>query len=290
MRTRLVLLGTNGGPTVRLDRSAPAQAIVVDGVAYLVDCGEGTVRQLAAAGIPLSSIEHVFFTHHHADHNLGYGSLLLVSWVTGLQRQLSVHGPAPLAQMTDAFFAMNAFDLEMRAASTGRPPLTGLVRVEEFSGAEFSGQEIGGGAVVLEDDRVRVTAARVHHPPVEESYAFRFDGPDRSIVISGDTTPCEELIRLATGADILVHEVTYPPAIEAVAAGMPHAATLTDHLRDCHTTVEEVGRVAAAAGVGTLVLSHFVPGDSSVSDAEWARLAQQGFAGRVIVGRDLLTL
>lgn len=285
MRTKLVLLGTNGGPTVRLDRSAPAQVILVDDVAYLVDCGEGTVRQLAAAGIPLSSIEHVFFTHHHADHNLGYGSLLLVSWVTGLQRQLSVHGPAPLVQITDAFFAMNAFDLEMRAASTGRPPLGGLVSVQEFGGEEFSG-----GAVVLEDDRVRVTAARVHHPPVEEAYAFRFDGPDRSIVISGDTTPCEDLIRLASGADILVHEVTYVPAIQAVAAGMPHAATLTDHLRDCHTSVEEVGRVAAAACVGTLVLSHFVPGDSSVSDAEWARLAQHGFDGRVVVGRDLLTL
>ncbi len=280
MRTKLVLLGTNGGPTVRLERSAPAQAIVVDDVAYLVDCGEGTVRQLVAAGIPLPSVEHVFITHHHADHNLGYGAMLLVSWVNGLERPLTVHGPAPLAEMTRAFFAMNAYDLEMRAASTGRLPLAKLVNVQEFTGE----------GVVLEDERVRVSAVRVHHPPVDEAYAFRFDGPDRSIVISGDTTPCDDLVRLATGADILVHEVMYLPAIEAVAADLANARTLTDHLLRCHTNVEDVGKLAAAAGVDMLVVSHFVPGDASVSDAEWARLAQQGFDGRVVVGRDLLTL
>lgn len=280
MRTRLILLGTNGGPIVQSDRSSPAQVVLVDDVAYLVDCGEGVVRQLVTAGIPPATVRQLFITHHHADHNIGLSGLLMGAWVSGLGGVLTVHGPPPLARMIEAFFAMNDFDLRMRAATTGRTALAGLVAVDEFA-------EPG---VVFTDSRVTVTAARVHHPPIDQAYAFRFDGPDRSIVISGDTTPCEELIRLATGADILVHEVTYLLASQAVAAGMPHAATLTDHLRDCHTSVEEVGRVAAAAGVGTLVLSHFVPGDSSVSDAEWARLAQHGFDGRVIVGRDLLTL
>lgn len=280
MRTKLVLLGTNGGPLVRLNRSSPAQAIMIDNVAYLVDCGEGTVRQLVAAGIPLEAVQHIFITHHHADHNLGYGSLLLVSWATGLASPLTVHGPPPLANITEAFLAMNAYDLETRAASTGRQPLAEGVRVEEFSE----------GGIVLEDDRVRVTAARVDHPPVDHAYAFRFDGPDRSIVISGDTAPSDSLVRLATGADVLVHEVLYLPAVERVAGELSLARTLTEHLTRCHTNVEDVGNVAAAAGVGTLVLSHFVPGDDSVSDDEWARIAQRGFDGEVVVGRDLLSL
>lgn len=280
MRTKLVLLGTNGGPLVRLNRSSPAQAIMIDNVAYLVDCGEGTVRQLVAAGIPLEAVQHIFITHHHADHNLGYGSLLLVSWATGLASPLTVHGPPPLANITEAFLAMNAYDLETRAASTGRQPLAEGVRVEEFSE----------GGIVLEDDRVRVTAARVDHPPVDHAYAFRFDGPDRSIVISGDTAPSDNLVRLATGADVLVHEVLYLPAVERVAGELSLARTLTEHLTRCHTNVEDVGNVAAAAGVGTLVLSHFVPGDDSVSDDEWARIAQRGFDGEVVVGRDLLSL
>jgi len=280
MRTKLVLLGTNGGPIVRLDRSAPAQAVVIDDVAYLVDCGEGTVRQLIAAGIPLPSIEHLFITHHHADHNLGYGSLLFVSWATGRVTPLTVHGPPPLVDMTQSFLDMNAYDLGMRAASTGRMPLGDGVRVKEFSEA----------GTVLHDERVKVTMTRVHHPPVYEAYAFRFDGPDRSIVISGDTAPSDELIRLATGADVLVHEVLYLPAVERVAGNLPHARTLTEHLVRCHTSVEDVGKLAAAAGVGTLVLSHFIPADSSVPDEEWARLAQQGFDGEVVVGRDLMVL
>lgn len=281
MRTRLVLLGTNGGPVVRLDRASPAQVIVVDDVAYLVDCGEGVVRQLVAAGIAPASVHQLFITHHHADHNIGYAGLLIGAWVSGLEGVLTAHGPPPLARMTEAFFVMNDVDLRMRGASTGRAALADLVAVDEFTQA----------GVVFEDSRVRVTAARVEHPPIDQAYAFRFDGPDRSIVISGDTARSDDLIALAQGADVLVHEVFYPPAIERMAAmDAQRARTLTEHIVACHTSVDEVGEVAAAAGVGTLVLSHFVPGGTSVPDDVWASRAKQTFDGQVIVGRDLLEI
>lgn len=279
MRTRVILLGTNGGPLVRLDRAASAQVVLVDDVAYLVDCGEGAVRQLVAAGVAPASVRHLFITHHHADHNIGYSGLLVGAWVSGLDGVLTAHGPTPLARMTDAFFVMNDVDLRLRAASTGRKPLADLVAVQEFAGP----------GVIFQDERVTVTAASVPHPPVEEAYAFRFDGPDRSIVISGDTARSEDLIALAEGADVLIHEVFYPPAVAGMAANNIHRAnTLTDHILACHTSVDEVGEIAAAAGVATLVLSHFVPGDTAVTDEVWAQHAQRGFKGRVIVGRDLL--
>jgi len=279
MRMRLILLGTNGGPVVRLDRASPAQVVVVDDVAYLVDCGEGVVRQLVAAGVAPASVRHLFITHHHADHNIGYGGLLMGAWVSGLDAVLTAHGPPPLARITEAFFVMNDFDLRMRAASTGRTALANLVDVDEFADP----------GVVFEDARVSVTAAPVPHPPIDQAYAFRFDGPDRSIVISGDTRPSEDLVALAQGADVLVHEVFYPPAIEEMArVDVQHASTLRDHIFACHTSVDKVGEIATAAGVATLVLSHFVPGGTSVPDDVWAERARQTFAGQVIVGRDLL--
>jgi ribonuclease BN (tRNA processing enzyme) len=181
--------------------------------------------------------------------------------------------------MTEAFFAMNDFDLRMRASSTGRTALADLVAVDEFVDP----------GVVFEDPRVTVTAARVPHPPIHQAYAFRFDGPDRSIVISGDTARSDELVAFARGADVLVHEVYYPPAIAQMAAlDMRCATTLAEHIVACHTSVDEVGEIAAAAGVATLVLSHFVPGDASVPDEVWAERARRRFGGQVIVGRDLL--
>lgn len=278
-RTRLILLGTNGGPVVRLDRASPAQVVLVDDAAYLVDCGEGVVRQLVAAGVAPATVRELFITHHHADHNIGYGGLLMGAWVSGLDRVLTAHGPPPLARMTEAFFVMNDLDLRMRAASTGRTALADLVAVEEFADP----------GVVFEDACVTVTAARVPHPPIDQAYAFRFDGPDRSIVISGDTARSDDLVALAEGADVLVHEVFYPPAIEQMAAvDTQRASTLIEHIVACHTSVDEVGEIASAAGVTTLVLSHFVPGDTSVPDDVWAERARRRFGGEVIVGRDLL--
>ena len=127
--------------------------------------------------------------------------------------------------------------------------------------------------------------------PPTHAYAYRFDARDRSIVVSGDTTYAEALVELARGADVLVHEVIYPPAIESLLARVPHATRLRQHLQGTHTAPEDVGRVAAAAGVKTLVLTHFVPGDDpSITDEQWAEGARRHFRGRIVVGRDLLEI
>ena len=279
--SRLILLGTAGGPRPRKTRSAPAQVIVVNGTAYVVDCGDGVARQLVLAGIPLASVRHIFLTHQHSDQNADYGNLLLLAWTAGLRTRVDAWGPPPLEQMTRHFMEMNSYDIATRIKDEGRIPLQPLVHVHELRK----------GGVVLQDENVRVRATLVDHPPVVPAFGYRFDAKDRSIVISGDTRPSDNLIELAQGADILVHDALYAPAIDRLVAGVPNAPDLKRSILSHHTTAEDAGRVAHAAGVKTLVLSHLIPPeDPEVTDQMWIDAASANFHGRVVVGKDLLEL
>ncbi len=176
------------------------------------------------------------------------------------------------------YWQSERFDIETRIADEGRPDLRKLVRAHTFAqGPVFAGED------------VRVTALRNVHPPVVESYALKFAFGGKTIVFSGDTAYFPPLADFAKGADILVHEVMYGPALEALVQKNPNAATLMAHLKASHTLAEDVGRIAAAAEVKTLVLNHFVPGDDkSVTPEVWTEAVRKTFAGNIVVGRDLL--
>ena len=281
-KTRLILLGTGGGPRPRKNSSAPAQVVLVDNAAYVVDCGDGVARQLVMANVSLPSVRHVFLTHQHSDHNADYGNLIWLAWTAGLRNRIDTWGPPPLARMTELFFEMNATDIKIRIADEGRVPLAPLVHVHELTG----------GGVVMQTERVKVTAALVHHPPVVPAFGYRFDAPDRSIVISGDTAPSDNLIALAQGADVLVHDALYDAsAVDRLVSGVPNATTLKRSIMSHHTTAEDAGRVAQRAGVKTLVLSHFVPPDDpAITDQMWIDAARTHFRGTVVVGKDLMEL
>jgi ribonuclease BN (tRNA processing enzyme) len=183
--------------------------------------------------------------------------------------------------MTKLFFQMNAYDIETRITNEGRVPLVPLVRVHEIS-------EPG---LVMRDENVTVTATLVDHPPVVPAFAYRFDAPDRSIVISGDTRPCDNLLKLARGADVLVHAVLYVPAVDRLVSRVANAASLKASIIAHQTSVEDAGRVAQAAGVKTLVLSHLVPADDpNVTERMWMEAARSQFRGPVVVGRDLMEI
>jgi len=279
--TRLILLGTAGGPRPQKTRAASAQVIISNNVAYVIDCGDGVARQLVSAGVPLTVLRHIFITHQHSDHNADYGNLLLLAWAAGLSTRVDTWGPSPLEKMTKLFFEMNAYDIETRISNEGRVPLAPLIHVHEIRD--------GGG--VMSDDNVKVTSALVDHPPVVPAFGYRFDAHDRSIVISGDTAPSDNLIRLARGADVLVHSVMYPPAIDRLVARVPNAAALKESILAHQTSAEEAGRIAQTAGVKTLVLSHLVPADDpQVTEQLWMEAAQSHFRGRVILGKDLLEI
>ena len=280
-RTRVILLGTKGGPAVGRARSGPSTLLMINGVPYVVDCGYGTSRSLVTAGVALSSVRYVFVTHHHSDHNLECGPLAYNAWVTGKTIRIDEYGPRGLKKLIGTFFDGLKYDIDTRIADEGRPDVRKLVHAHEFTH----------GGVIFENADVKVTAARVRHPPIEQSYALRFDTADRSVVVSGDTTYSPELIELAKGADVLVHEAMYMPGVESLMKHVANAARLREHLVASHTTTEDVGRVAAAAGVKTVVLTHFVPGDDpTITDEQWAEGVRKNFKGTVIVGRDQLEI
>lgn len=280
-KTRLILLGTGGGPRPRPGSMSTAQVIIANDVPYVVDCANGVPRQLVLAGVALAKVRHVFVTHHHSDHNADYGNLLLLAWASGLRTRVDTWGPPPLEKITRLFFEMSAPDIDVRIADEGRVPLVPLIHPHEIT------QD----GPVMQDENVKVTAARVEHPLVPDAFAYRFDAPDRSIVISGDTHRSDNLARLARGADVLVHEAMWVPGVDRLVAFSPNATTLKKHIIDSHTPVEEVGQVAAAAGVKTLVLSHLVPAqDDRLTDQMWIDLARAHFQGQIIVAKDLMEI
>jgi len=279
-RTRLVLLGTGGGPRVTAKgRAKPATLIVVNNVPYVIDCGDGVALQLVRAGVALDALRYVFITHHHSDHNLDYGNLIYDGWAAGLRTPVDAYGPAPIKTITEAYWQLNRFDIETRIADEGRIDLRKLVTAHEFS-------EPG---PVMQNADVKVSCARVRHPPIKEAYAYRFDAADRSIVISGDTTTSPELVALAKGADVLVCEAMHLGGLENLLKKVPNASTLREHLLASHIVTEDLGKLAAEAGVKTLVLSHLVPSDDpSISDAMWEEGVRKHYGGTIVVGRDLM--
>jgi ribonuclease BN (tRNA processing enzyme) len=280
-RTRMVLLGTKGGPRIALNAANPANVVVVNDVPFVVDCGAGVSRQLLAAGIPIPSVKYVFISHHHSDHNLEYGNLVYNAWAAGLSTPIYSYGPVGLEQMTKTYWELNKFDIDTRIADEGRPDPRKLLIAKD----------IDSDGVVLQTADVKVTAFRTPHPPITDNFAYKFETPDGVIVFSSDTNYNPKLAEFAKGADILVHECLYLPAVDQLVLKTKNGATLKKHLLAAHTTTEDVGRIAAAANVKTLVLSHFVPGDfPDITDDDWTRDVKKNYSGRIVVGKDLMEI
>ena len=279
---RLVLLGTRGGPRIATGYtpSPSANLLVYNGVPYVIDTGYGVSFKLVDAKFPLASLRYIFITHHHSDHNAEFGLLLNNAWTLGLKTTVDAYGPAGMKQLADGFWDAYKFDIETRIADEGRPDLRKLVIIHEYAEG-----------LVLAAGDVKVSALRNVHPPITESYALKFEFPDKTIVFSGDTAYFPPLAVFAKGADILVHEVMYGPALEELLRRNPNAPTLMASMKSHHTLADDVGRIATEAGVKKLVLNHFVPADATgVTERTWFDAVRTTYKGDLVVGRDLLEI
>ncbi|MFN3892545.1 MAG: MBL fold metallo-hydrolase [Beijerinckiaceae bacterium] len=278
----LVLLGTVAGPVLHPLRMMSSQAVVADGAIYLFDCGYGALTRFAAAGLRLADVRAVFITHHHSDHNADYANIIHLAWIQGMTRSMPVFGPPPMRRIHNAAIEFHHEDFDIRIRATGRTPPSECFSVSEISSA----------GVVFEDENVCVSAALVDHPPFAHAFGFRVDAKHRSIVMSGDTAPCEALVELATGADLLLHEAMYEPGIDAMLAARPYVPPgLRSFLVNGHTSAQDCGRIAARAGVKTLALTHLLPSDEGlVTEDIWRDEARRHFSGRIVVGQDLMVL
>lgn len=244
-QTRVIMLGS-GSPNADPDRSGPAEAVLVNGQAYLVDGGVGVVRRAAAAarmGYPalrVTRLDRVFITHLHSDHTLGYPDLILTPWVLGRSQPLEAYGPRGLQAMTRDILAAWAQDIAVRTRGLEHASSTGYHVVVH---------EIRPG-VVYHDANVTVTAFLVHHGTFVPAYGYRFQTADRTIVFSGDTSPTEAVVKACDGCDLLFHEVYNARGIEL------HNPRSLPYYQSFHTSAQELGRIATAAHPKLLVLYH----------------------------------
>jgi len=279
-RTRVILLGT-GNPNPDPRHSGPSLIILVGETPYVVDFGAGLVRQAAAftpeyggaiKELDIKNLKTAFLTHLHSDHTIGYPDLILTPWVMGRDAPLEVFGPKGTAALTEHILNAYRGDIDYR--------LQGLEPVNR-QGWRVNAHEIGEG-IIYQDGNVKVEAFLVKHGTMPNAFGFRFTTPDKVIVVSGDTSPCENIVSYALGADILIHEVYYQGAFD-----QKDAAWQKYHSTH-HTSTRELGEIARKTRPELLVLYHTLFWGASEDDllAEIAR----DYNSKVIVGSDLLVI
>jgi ribonuclease BN (tRNA processing enzyme) len=340
--TRLVLLGTAGGPVwwPNCNREGISSALVVGDAVYIVDCGDGVGKRYKQAELgPINTVSGmtgmenlrgIFLTHLHSDHTIDYFNLFLYGWYDGLagvRQPVQIYGPGRPGQMepifsvpgqkasapppivnpenptpgtvdmTNYLYQAYALDINDRLRDAHRPDLRTLMQVHDIAIPPLNGFRSPNETpvpkmepfLVHEDERVRVTATLVNHFPIWPAFAFRFDTDDGSVTFSGDTSPCDNLVRLARNTDVLVHEVIDTSWVDALfppPVGEKEAA-FRQHLLSSHTSIDDVGKVAEAAGAKTLVLSHIAPGHAPRANL---MRAQRNFSGQLVIGEDLIQI
>ena len=268
----LILLGT-GNPRPDPNHAGAATAVVAGDKWFLVDAGRGATLRIAATQLKYENMRGIFITHLHSDHTAGLPDLFITSWQFGRKTSpLPLYGPDGTKQLADAMLQFFAYDIHVRRD---------LVEHQPAAGATIDTHVVKQG-VVYDDGNVRVTAFKEEHAPVEPAFGYRFDSGGHSIVITGDTRPNANLIRFAKGADVLVSEAYLPGVFEGV--DTPEVAA---RLYAYHTSAQQAGEVAAAAGVKTLLFTHLMPPGR---DAEFITNASKSFHGEILVGSDLKTI
>lgn len=269
----ITLLGT-GGPIPSPDRAGPSTLVTAGATRLLVDAGRGVCMRLAAAGVFPLMLDAVLVTHLHSDHLTDLNDVITTRWVMSpAPLPLTVYGPPGIRECIDGMLSMLAPDIRYRIAhhdDLTEGPRVDVVEVEP--GATFT----------VGDCTVRVGAT--DHRPVEPTVAYRVEHEERSVVLGGDGVPCSGLDELCAGADAYVQTVLREDLVAKIP--MPRMHDVLDY----HSTVAQAGDTAARAGVGTLMLTHYIPGLPAGAEHEWRAIAAAHFDGDVILGDDLTTL
>jgi ribonuclease BN (tRNA processing enzyme) len=292
--TVIVTLGTAGGPLPRQDRAQSSNLLVVNGMPYLIDAGGGVTHRIVQSGYNFRQIGKIFITHPHSDHTAGLATLLVSAWEYQRREPIDIYGGGveDLVKGAVAYLTPNA---EIRWAEGKKVPMSDV----------FHAHDVAPG-LVYQDDNVKVTAVENTHfnfppgsPPFGKykSYSYRFETPGRSVVFTGDTGPSDAVAVLAKGADVLVTEVTVPEDVIEIFKrnGVWQSKTAAEqegfirHMREEHVTPQDVGAMAAKAGVKTVVMTHLSPTVDPDDDYQrYVDAAKKVYSGPVVVAKDLM--
>ena len=278
--TQVVFLGT-GNPNPDPRHQGPSLVVIVNEIPYIVDFGVGLVRNAASLTPQFGGSIHAlrarnlklgFLTHLHSDHSLGYPDLILTSWVMEREDQFVVYGPNGTKELTDHILKAYQVDIQYR--------LDGLEPINQ-KGWQVIVHEITEGTIYA-DDLIIVEAFLVSHGSLKNAFGFRFTTPDKKIVISGDTAPCDNILKFSQDADILIHEVYSHKGFSL------KDETWQQYHRTHHTSTLQLGELARAARPGLVVLYHTL--FWGASEAEVLAEVQSVYEGDVILSSDQLVI
>lgn len=268
----VTLLGT-GSPIPDPERAGPSTLVRAGDQMFLIDCGRGVLQRLAAVGSGANQLSALLLTHLHSDHIADLGDVIITRWVSTFTPDappLPIIGPPGTAEVVDATLRAFGHDIGYRIAH--HADLTGPPRVEVHEYTD---------AVVWDHGGVQIRVAPTDHRPVTPTIAFRIEHGGASVVAAGDTVPCPSLDALAAGAGALVHTVIRKDLIEL----LPQQR-IRD-ICDYHSSVQEAAATATRAGVGILILTHYVPGIAAGTEDDWRALAASVFDRQIELGDDL---
>jgi ribonuclease Z len=267
----VIILGS-GSPLVVPDRAGPSTLVRIGKTDLLFDCGRAVLMRGAAVGMTARDLSALFVTHMHSDHTTDYNDIITTRWISSPQSNpLVAYGPAGFKRFTDATLTMLDTDVHYRMSHHADLQHAPQVQAHEVSEG-----------LVFEAPGIRVTAAATDHSPVHPTMGFRIEAEGKSVVIAGDTVPCEGLSRLCQGADVYVQTVIRRPFIEK--SPMQRFRDVLDY----HSDISQAAQTAQASGVRVLVLNHPVPAPQPGSEHEWIAEAQAHFSGEVLLANDLL--
>lgn len=302
--TQILFLGTAGGPPLRAERSEPSTLLIVDGREYLIDCGIGTARRMTRAGIDSQDVKTIFFTHLHADHDLGLADVMANDFAevaeNAAAERFDIYGPPQTRELVDSAFKYVSVGFRPFAAEN---PAIQRRRDGSFPDP-FVAHEFNRNGVIFQDDKIRVIAAQNSHyalmAPTDRrqlrSYSYRIETPHGVIVFTGDTGPSDAVAQLAKGADVLIAEASYRDQADldqfmAARAARNHwtAARLKvsrDHFLVEHLNTASIGQLASEASAKAVILYHFVP-NGKADVAAYIAGVQRHFRGLVFAPDDL---
>jgi ribonuclease Z len=268
----VTLLGT-GSPIPDPNRAGPSTLVRAGGQVFLVDCGRGVLQRAAAAGVGAAGLSALLLTHLHSDHIAELGDLIITSWVINFAPDpapLPIIGPPGTAETVEATLKAFGHDIDYRIAHHADLNAPPPIEVHEYTEGP-----------VWDRDGVTIRVAPTDHRPVAPTIGFRIEFGGASVVLAGDTVPCASLDELAGGADALVHTAIRKDILIHV------PQQRVKDVCDYHSSVQEAAATAARAGVGTLVLTHYVPAIAPGQEEQWRALAATEFKGQIELGDDL---
>ena len=284
-----VIVCGSGSPLPDPERACACVAVIAGQQVILIDSGPGSWRKATLARVPGAALSAVLLTHFHSDHIGDLGEAMTMSWVNGRAATLDVYGPPGVERIVRGFGEAYELDGQYRVRHHGDDALPAkahgmTAHVIDVPGAEER-------KPVFQKNGVSVYAFLVDHRPIEPAYGYRIDYRGRSVVVSGDTAYCENLVRQASGADLLLHDAMLKNFITlasgAMAKAQPRTAKMLRDILGYHASVEDAAKAAQAAHVDTLVLTHLVPAPSAAGgEKAFIQAAGDVFKGKLLVAHD----